>query len=170
MTLAARHLPLNQDRRVEIHALTGKDGGVVVAHRRVVDVPLADDACVVTGRAKQVRPGRGIVQPRLVHEARFLAVGHQAVRVGIEAGQVGRSARQAERIGDERLGEAHASLADAVEVGRLEDRVAVRAQRRLGVIVGHDEHDIRASLARLRRRHAAGKRERRGRAAEPLKY
>ncbi len=61
MALAPRHPALDQDRRIEIHALPGENGRVVVSHGRIVDMPFADDAGVIARGAEQVRPGRRII-------------------------------------------------------------------------------------------------------------
>src|SRR3546814_14613334 len=60
----------------------------------------------------------------------------------------------ADRGGDETLVEADALVADAVHVRRLQDLVAVDAQRILRLVVRHDEDDVGRALARLGRRPA----------------
>ena len=119
------------------------------------------------------RPGRGVAQRRFVGEAGFLAVGEHAVGVRILAGEEGRAAGQAQRVGDEGLVEAQALGADAVQVRRLEGGVAVDAHRTLGVVVGHDEDDVGALRRRarcIRRAAAEPARQRKpdARGAQPL--
>src|SRR3546814_9203897 len=79
------------------------------------------------------------LQFRLPVESGLLAVGAHAVGVRVLPGEEARPVRQAQRVGDEAKVEAQAFVGDAVEVRRLQDRVAVGAHRRLVVVVGHDE-------------------------------
>src|SRR3546814_12134871 len=59
-----------------------------------------------------------------------------------------------DRGGDEAFVEADALVADAVHVRRLQDLVAVDAQRVLLLVVCHDDDDVGRALARLGRRPA----------------
>ena len=165
---AASLAPLDHDRRVEIHPLPGQHRRIIIADWRAIDVPLADHSGVIARCAQKIGPGRSIVEARLVHEARLFAVCHQPVRMGVEPREIGRAARQAQRIGHERLGEAHPAVADPVQIGGLQDGIAVGTERRLRMIVGHDEQDVRALAERLPRRHARRQRQRGGSAAETL--
>jgi hypothetical protein len=153
-----RHRAVHEHRRIEVLALPGQHRGVVVAFRRRVDVPLADHAGVVAVGAQQVRPGPRVAQLRFAGETGFLAVGAQTVRMRVLPGEEAGAARQAQRVGDEPEIETQAFVADAVQVRRLQYLAAVHAERRLRVVVGHDEDDVRPPRPRAahhRRRAAA---------------
>ena len=69
-----------------------------------------------------------------------------AVLVGVLAGPEDGSAGGANGVGDEGVGEAHAVASEAVEVGSGGDfceATAVGADRVGGVVVRHDEEDVR---------------------------
>src|SRR5690606_15025524 len=140
---------------IEVRPLAAQDRPVVEAARQRLDVPLADQRGVVAGIAQQHRPGDLVVaQAHLLVPARLLAAAGHAVAVRVQPRQVGGAAGRAHRGGDEALVEADALVADAVHVRRLQDLVAVDAQRVLRLVVGHDEDDVGRALGRLRRRLA----------------
>ena len=79
------------------------------------------------------------------------------VLVAVLAGQDGRAARPADRVGDERIPKDRALVRDAVQVRRRVE-VAVRADGPQRVIVGHDVQDV--GFVRSRRYHNKDKPER----------
>ena len=126
---------------VEVVALPGHDRPVVEARRAVrrplAQVPLADDGGLVAGRAQVLGDVGQAVVDAVVQR-------HDAVDVVVGAGQDGRAAGRADRVADVAVVQAHALGRDAVDVRRAVDAVAVAADRARGVVVGHDEQDVRA--------------------------
>ena len=123
------------EHRIDVGALAGQDLPAVEARRVAAEVPLADHAGVVAAGLEQPRDGL----PRAVE-----AVEHRhAVDVRVLAGQDRRAARRADRVGHEDVVEPHALAGEAVDVRRRVHPRAVGADRVGGVVVRHDEDDVR---------------------------
>ena len=58
------------------------------------------------------------------------------------AGEDGGAAGRTDRVGAEAVVEAHATLRDAVEIGRPVDAAAIATHGVRCVVVGHDEEDV----------------------------
>ena len=69
--------------------------------------------------------------------------GRHTVDVVVGAGQDGCPAGSANRVGAERCVETHALVGDAVKVRRLVYTAAVCRDSVRGVVITHDEHEIR---------------------------
>jgi hypothetical protein len=101
-------------------------------------VPLADDRGLVVGGLKHFREGR----LRTVEPAVGVVV--EAVEVVVLAGQDARPAGAADGVRDQAAVEPDALLADPVDVRGVDElpRVAVGADRLVGVVVGEDQDDV----------------------------
>ena len=125
---------------------------------RAAHVPLADEGGPVARALEFLREGRRLrIQPR--------AVVQDAVPVGVLTGEDRGAARRAQRRGHERVLEQHALRDQAVEVRRLEERVAERRRGVETLVVDQDEDDVRplGGPGRRRdqqRRHASRGQER----------
>ena len=60
-----------------------------------------------------------------------------------QAGEVGRARGRADWVGGKALHELHAFVRHSVEIGCLNVRVAVAAERPRSMVVGEDEDDVR---------------------------
>ncbi len=72
-----------------------------------------------------------------------------AVEVAVLPGQNYGAGRRTNRVGDAGIVEDHSFFGDAVDVGRLDQFIAVRADGLVGVVVRHDEQDIRWTIPGL---------------------
>ena len=99
-------------------------------------MPLADHPGVVAALLQQTRDRHaGAVEP---------VEDRHAVDVRVLPGQDRRAARGADGIGREDVLEEHAFAGQTIQVRRLVHPRPVRPDGVRGVIVGHDEHDVRA--------------------------
>ena len=116
---------------VVINALAGQHDPVIEAARIVLQVPLADEACLVAGALQQL----GDVLTR-----RIEAIGQRldACNMTVLPRHDDAAARRANRVRAEAVVEAHARFRDAVDVRRLIDAAAIRADGVRVVIVRHD--------------------------------
>ena len=64
------------------------------------------------------------------------------VEVGVLAGKDGGPARGTDGVGHGGIGKAHAHLGDAVDVGGLDETIAVRRNGLVGMVVRHDKNDV----------------------------
>ena len=130
---------VKDEGRVVIEALAGQDGPVIEAGRAVLrpaaQVPLAEDAGLPALSLQRLDEGRQAV----VHGRGQCG---DPVDVVPCAGEDGGAAGRANRVGTEAVVEAHATLRDAVEVGRPVDAAAIATHGVRRVVVGHDEEEV----------------------------
>ena len=129
--------------RVVVGALADEDAVVVEAHGIGPEVPLPEDAGAVARVLQDGRPARlGPVEPLLVRL--------EAVPGGEAPGEERGPARAADRVLDEEAVESDALASKPVDLGRVVHPGAVGAtvgaDRLPGVVVAHDEDDVRALL------------------------
>ena len=132
---------------------SGRDLGEVRVLDPVAVQVAADVDGLVAGCLEPERKRVGAVEARVAAERP--GVLHHAVVVGVLAGQVGRARRAAEGEARDRLGERRAAVA------QQRADVAHDAQGLGRLVVGHDEHDVRAAA------RAAAPRRPRGRGGGP---
>ena len=115
----------------------------------VAQVPLAAEAAGVAGIGHEPGEG-GELADGAVRVRPELGVGLFAAQVGMhavlrreQAGEVGGPVRRADRVDAVRVGEAHAGVGEAVDVGRADLWVAVAAQSPVGLVVGENENHVR---------------------------
>ena len=127
--------------RVVIDTLPQEDLPEVETGRVGVEVPLADHRGLVTGGLQEFR------ERRLGPVEDGVGVVVETVPVGILAGQDHRAARAADGVRDQRPVEAHAFPGDPVDIRGLDEfpLVAVGADGLVGMVIGVDEDDVRAS-------------------------
>jgi hypothetical protein len=127
------------EQRVVVRSLPAQHLIVIEARRQRQQVPLADHGGLVPrcpeefGKGQRVRMQRDLVD-------------RDTVQVAVLSGQDGRPARSADRVGHEGVAKEHPLARNAIEIRCPIDHRAVRADRLCGVIIGHDEHDVRALL------------------------
>jgi hypothetical protein len=80
-----------------------------------------------------------------------------AVDVGMFARKYGSPGRRADGIGNARVGKQHAFIGEAIDIGRLDQLVRIGADGLIGMIIGHDEKNIRFGLSLLLFNGATGK-------------
>jgi hypothetical protein len=146
----AQAASLEDERLAE--ALVHRAHGVVVAQ-----VPLAEDAGPVAPLAEHLRKGYLVGVHHRAAEERVDDAGTIVVPAGHEAGPGGGADG-----GDVELGEANPFPGQAVEVGRLQDGVAVAGEIPVALVVGDDDDYIRPSRLRLRLRFLPPRRNSRG--------
>ena len=113
-------------------------------------VPLPKEAQVVPRRPQVLREGELAVREIFEVAHVPLIVGQQLVPKGGGTGEQAGPRRRADRRWGECLGEPGARGGEAIEVRRAHHLVAVTAQRRLGVLVGHEEENVgHTGVARL---------------------
>ena len=120
---------------VKVNALSGEDAPVIEASGIAAQVPFANHAGVVAGGLKVFGDG-GLGAVEAVE-------GGHAVEVAVFAGEDRRPAGGADGVNGEAAVEPHAGAGEAIEVGRLVDLAAVGADGLSGVVVAHDEKDVR---------------------------
>ncbi len=126
---------------VEPLRVVGDPVGLAVAH-----VPLADESGPVAGVPQRRDEGRLAGVDRGVE-------GADPVDVAVGAGQQGRPARCAERVGREEVLEPDPGLADRVDVGRGVDHRPVGADGVGRVVVAEEEQDVGPARAGWRSGH-----------------
>ena len=122
--------------RIDVRALSRQDRPVIEPGRVAAEVPFADHAGIVAG-CLQILGDRWLRAVELVKHGR-------AVLVAVLAGQDRGAARRADRVNAEDPVKPHPVACQPVEVGRLVDLTAVRANGVRGVVVGHNEENIGA--------------------------
>ncbi len=146
VAFALHLLAVVDEHRVVVVPLVDEDLPLVEARRRGLQMPLADDGRLVAGRLQQLRQ-------RHLAAVEGVAVVAQPVQVTVLAGQQNGAARRADRVRDEAVREAHAFTGDAIDVRRLDQVAAVGADRALGMIVRHDEQDVRRPIRLVGKSH-----------------
>jgi len=125
--------------RVEIRPLALEDIPVVETGGPVrlalSEMPLADDRGLVAVALEDL----GDVFLGVVEVG---ADGGDFIYMVVGAGEYGRAAGFAQRVGAEAIIEAHAAVGDAVEVRGFIDLRAIATHRVCGVVVGHDEEYV----------------------------
>ncbi|HYN82791.1 MAG TPA: hypothetical protein VES88_14985 [Gemmatimonadaceae bacterium] len=107
-----------------------------------LEVPFAEERGLVSRRLHQPRKGDGGGMQRF-------GVGHHTVQMSVLAGEHGRARRPADGIRDEGVDEQHPGACEAVEVRcarKVRAVFQVGRDRMRGVVVGHEENDIRPRL------------------------
>ena len=128
-------------RGVKIHALAGVDTPRIESAGILPNVVLAKQCGAIAGGAQQFGKGRHVGIQMLDGVGAF-RIAPNAVDVRKASGQHGAAGGRAQGVGRKTVVEPRALVADAVEVGRLQDRIAVAAHFVRGVVIGHDEQDI----------------------------
>ena len=102
-------------------------------------MPLAQVSCPVTGLFEQIRIER-------FNRFRFceIVLPWRAVAAAREPGQDCGSANPADGVANESIGKTGSLCGQMVDIGRLNKGMAVAAQRRRGLIIGEEEHDVGA--------------------------
>jgi len=125
---------VDEELRIPISALAGQDDPAVEAGGIAAEMPFADHASVVTAILQVLR--------HVVAAAVEAIEYRHGIAVRVLSGEQGGAARGANGVGDEAIGEASASLGEAVKVRGLVDLGAVGGDGVLGVVVGKDENDV----------------------------
>ena len=107
----------------------------------VAEVPLAEDAGGVAGGLEDLRQDGGVERHALAFEDRV----RDAVLHRVPAGHQGRAGRRAGRA-DQEAGEASARVVQLVEIRRLDPRMPMPSDRRVALVVGHHQDDVRDGL------------------------
>ena len=123
-------------------ALPRQDFPMIESGRLTHEVPFADDRRLVTGLLQQLgKRGLAAVEPALVVV--------EAVLVAVLAGENARPARSANRIGDIAAVKPHPLGRNPVDVRRFVAIGAIGADRLVGMIIAHDEQDVRPIIGSL---------------------
>ena len=112
-------------------------------------MPLPENRCLITDLLQELRKG-------LLVSVKGVSIRHETIQVAIFPSQNHRPARTADRIGDIATVEKHPLLRKAIHVRSRHTRRIVGAEGLLAVIVGENEHDIRA-IGCQRRNRGRGK-------------
>ena len=123
------------EQRIDVYALTRQDLPPIEANRIASEVPLADHPRVVPALLQKPRDRHA----RAVETVEY----RHAVDMRVLTGQDRRPARRADGISREHVCEQRAVAREPIDVRGLVDVRAVGANRMGGVIVRHDEHDVR---------------------------
>jgi hypothetical protein len=133
---------------IVVEPLAGQNAPEVESPRLVLgslaQVPLADHRRLVPVLAEHLRE-----RQQAVVEVRGQC--RDAVDMIVRAGQNRRAARRADRVGAEATIEPHAASRDPVQVRRFVDAAAVATHCMGGMVVGHDEEDVRPGVRHGRR-------------------
>src|ERR1017187_2414973 len=117
--------------RIKIDSLPRQNAPFVESGRVAPKVPLAEHARVIPRRLEVFRH-RGLRAVEAVE-------GRHSIEMAVLAGEDRRPAWAADRIDAEAVVEPQTRLGQAVEVGRLVDPAAIRADRVRRVVITHDE-------------------------------
>ena len=128
-------------QRIVIAPLTGQDGVAIKSGRFAAQMPLADHAGVVARPPELLRDRRLSAAERVPQRV-------DAVLVAVLAGEDHCAAGRADRIGDEGRVESDALGRQPIEIRGAVQAAAVCADRGSGVVVAHDEQDVRSSRGR----------------------
>ena len=139
---------------VEVLALPGQDVPVVEPRRLAPQMPLAHHPRVVSRLLQQFRE-------RLLRAVEPVEP-TAPVLVAVLARGDCRAAGRTDRVRAEAVVQPHALGRQAIDVRRLVDPAAVAADGRRGVVVGHDEQDVRPFGRRGLRGHCPSGRKRSG--------
>ncbi len=135
---------MDEDGR-KVAALSDQSAKLIEAPGYGLQVVLADEGGTVAGVVEGFGEGPliGVEGTKVIDFA---------VEVAVPSGQDSGPAGGTDRVGYEAVPENHTSLGDAVEVGRFGEFSGVSGDRALGVVVAHDEEDVRAGRGRGCRR------------------
>ena len=114
----------------------------------ITEMPLAEDAGrVAAGPPQQLRQRHGRQRQPLALEDRMGDTRTKLMAAGHERGPRRRAGRA-----HVKFSEPHALIAKPIEVGRVDDRIAVRGDVAIALVVGHHVDDVRPLRRRCRGR------------------
>ena len=111
----------------------------VVGH---AEAPFANQAGAVAGGFQDFGNGDVVRAERLCRSIRAASVAANGGVAGMLTGHEDAAGRRADSGAGVEAGEAHAFASHAIEVGRFDFALTVRAEFTVAEIVGHDEDDV----------------------------
>lgn len=142
--------------RIVVAALAGKDLPVVESGRVGLQMPFADESCLVACALEHLWKG-GLSAVKVV------SIAAESVDVAVLAGEDTCAGGTADGVGTEGIDESGAFVGDPVNIRRLIDLGAVGANGLECVIVTEDENDVGLFLCCHRRgRQQQGQKEEKG--------
>ena len=134
---------LEDKLRIVVETLTRKDSPIVKPRGAMIwtraEVPFAVNRRRVSGLLQELRKGRELI----VHRS---GQGRHAVHMVMSSGEDRRPAWGANGVGAETVVKSHPAGCDPIQVGSLVDAATVTPDCMSGMIIAHDEHDIRSVL------------------------
>ena len=115
--------------------MAGQDFVLVKAFGGITEVEFAKHGRLVACLLKELGKGDvGGIEGKVVVDF--------TVEVGVLAGEDGGAAWRANGVGHRGIGKEHAHLCNAVDIGGLDETIAVGRNGLVGMVIGHDKDDI----------------------------